>query len=222
MFMKRSLLALLPATLLTISLPVSSEDWSAVQPALLSLPSGPGSIEGLGESFIPDLNTGTSNQNFSFELPAGRNGFAPTLMLNYSNGLGNGIAGVGRKLAVPYIQRQTDKGLPIYQDWPIGDNVDNDKDGEVDEYDEFDTYITSKGEELVPTGDGKYRARFADGFVVYERYAEGWKATSPDGNEHYFGLDTDSQITFLQDNVYRGHLTRSEDTNSNEIDYQYE
>ena len=62
----------------------------------------------LGESFVPDLNTGTANHEFQFDVPKGGD-TAPQLSLSYNSGLGNGILGLGRRLSIPYIQRQTEK-----------------------------------------------------------------------------------------------------------------
>ena len=38
----------------------------------ISLPKGPGSIEGLGDSFEPQLNTGASSYGVKIALPPGR------------------------------------------------------------------------------------------------------------------------------------------------------
>src|SRR5262245_21677915 len=44
-------------------------DKSAVGPSAISVPKGPGSIEGLGESFQPSLNTGTAKYGVGMQLP---------------------------------------------------------------------------------------------------------------------------------------------------------
>ena len=46
-------------------------DKSGVKPSVLSLPSGPGSIEGLGESFEPQLNSGTTSYVVKLKVPPG-------------------------------------------------------------------------------------------------------------------------------------------------------
>ncbi|MCP4113727.1 MAG: hypothetical protein GY749_50735, partial [Desulfobacteraceae bacterium] len=153
--MKRTTLTLI--IIILTSLSHASVDKSGVKPNVLSLPSGPGSIEGLGESFEPQLNSGTATYRVLLATPPGRAGFAPELALTYNSGNGNSFFGLGWKLDIPYIQRQTDKGLPYYTDFPGKDGVDNDKDGQTDEPDEFDTFIYSNGEELVPIADGSFR-----------------------------------------------------------------
>src|SRR5947208_1997574 len=58
-------------------------DKSGVTPNTISLPKGPGAIEGLGESFQPTLNTGTASSGMSFKLPPGTAGQTPGLGLGY-------------------------------------------------------------------------------------------------------------------------------------------
>ncbi len=67
----------------------AADDKSGVKPTNISLPSGPGSIEGLGESFEPQLNSGTFSYRVPLQLPPIRGG-APALALEYSSGTGNG------------------------------------------------------------------------------------------------------------------------------------
>lgn len=191
-------------------------DKSAVQPTVLSLPSGPGSIEGLGDAFTPMLNTGTSGQSLAIALPPGRNGFMPSLVVDYSSGYGNGILGLGRKLSVPFIQRQSDQGLPNYTDYPNGDKRDNDGDGSVDEFDEFDTYVNENGEELVALGDGKYQVEFEQGFALYEKVAKGWLVKLADGTSLVLGqtarIEKGTQI-------YQWLIESATDVHGNRIDY---
>ncbi|RYD24652.1 MAG: hypothetical protein EOP86_28340, partial [Verrucomicrobiaceae bacterium] len=102
------------AVMLTASAVAAPPDKSSVKPSKISLPSGPGSIEGLGESFEPQLNTGASSYGVKIALPPGRAGLQPSISLSYNSGLGNSILGVGWALEIPSIKRQTDKGFPSY------------------------------------------------------------------------------------------------------------
>src|SRR6185369_6435948 len=76
----------------------SPPDKSGVKPSVISLPSGAGSIEGLGESFEPQLNTGGSTYGLSITLPPGRAGLVPSVRLDYNSYAGNGICGIGWSL----------------------------------------------------------------------------------------------------------------------------
>src|SRR5262245_63912817 len=80
-------------------------DKSGVSPNSISLPKGPGSIEGLGESFQPCLNTGTARYSIGLKLSPGTAGNQPHLSLSYDGGSGNGPLGYGWHLALPSIQR---------------------------------------------------------------------------------------------------------------------
>lgn len=82
----------------------------------ISLPKGGGAIQGIGETFQPNLFSGTGNFSVPIYTSPGRNGFGPQLTLQYSSGNGNGPFGVGWQLSIPRIMRKTEKGLPTYTD----------------------------------------------------------------------------------------------------------
>lgn len=181
--------------------PAAAENKSAVEPQVLSLPSGPGSIEGLGESFEPELGTGTAAYRVTLDLPPGIAGQTPRLALVYNSGYGNGPLGLGWRLDLPTIQRQTDKGLPGYTD--------------------ADPFIHSAVGELVPVGDGRYRAKIEGAFLRIERSGDGWEVREPNGTRHLFGVDAEAR----QDNAlgsFRWYPQRSLDTNGNVIEYRYD
>ena len=76
----------------------------------ISLPNGGGAVTGVGETFSPDLFTGTGNFSVPISLPAGRPGMQPHLALAYSTGNGNGPYGLGWKLDLPGVFRKTSHG----------------------------------------------------------------------------------------------------------------
>jgi len=55
-----------------LSLAALAADKSGVSPTKVSLPKGPGSIEGLGEAFQPTLNTGTAKYAVKLTVPRER------------------------------------------------------------------------------------------------------------------------------------------------------
>lgn len=197
------------------------ESKSGVIPSVISLPSGPGSIEGLGDSFEPRLNSGTAVYRMVVETPPGRGGLSPELVLQYNSGSPNGAFGLGWRMNPPFIQRQTDKGLPHYTLWPEGDGIDNDKDDEVDDYDEFDTVIYSSKEELVPVAEGGYwRLENESEFIRFHKVDGGWLATKRDGVVLEFGHAGGSRVESA-DRVFRWHLDRMVDPNGNVISFEY-
>src|SRR5262249_30304554 len=117
--------AFVTQTLLLESL--RSEDKSGVSPTVISLPAGPGSIEGLGESCQMSLTAGTGKYSLPLGAPPGPAGHAPNIGLVYDGGGGNGILGPGWSLPLRFIQRQTEKGLPRYVD--ANNGLDDDGDG---------------------------------------------------------------------------------------------
>ena len=54
-----------------------------------SLPTG-GGVGGLGETFSPDLSTGTGTLSVPIDLPNGPNDSSPRLVLRYDSGTPNG------------------------------------------------------------------------------------------------------------------------------------
>src|SRR3990172_4310808 len=74
---------------------VLAADKNGVSPNAISRPTGPGSLEGLGDSFQPALNSGTARYSVSLIVPPGVAGFSPSLTLNYDSGHGCGIVGMG-------------------------------------------------------------------------------------------------------------------------------
>src|SRR5882672_5844262 len=107
---------------------------------VISLPQGGGALHGIGESFSPDLHTGTGNFSVPIALPPGRHGFQPQLRLVYSTGNGNGPFGLGWDLSVPGVSRKTSKGIPRYRD--------NGADPK-----ERDTFVLSAVEDLVSVAE---------------------------------------------------------------------
>jgi len=129
----------------------------------LSLPKGGGALHGIGETFSPDLQTGTGNFSIPIALPAGRNGFQPQLSLAYSTGNGNGPFGLGWRLSVPGVSRKTSKGVP--------------------RYDGTDVFILSGAEDLVPVsgapaGATRYRPRTEGLFAHIDHYRDAKKKSN--------------------------------------------
>src|SRR3954447_24570180 len=91
---------------------------TAAAGSVISLPKGGGAQGGMGETFSPDLFTGTGNFSVPIALPPGRCGVGPQLALTYSTGSGNGPFGVGWRLDVPGVSRKTSRGVARYVDDP--------------------------------------------------------------------------------------------------------
>lgn len=175
---------------------------SAVEPQVLSLPKGPGSIEGLGESFEPQLNTGTAGYRVKLAVPPGVNHFQPDLALVYNSGYGNSPLGIGWRLNLPSIQRQTDKGLPSFTD-------------------SKDIFIHSEAGELVPLADGSFRLKIEGPFMKFKRNGGAWEAWKKNGTHHYFGTSGAARLQTPK-GTFEWRLEKSVDTHGNAMLYFYD
>ncbi|MBI2896563.1 MAG: VCBS repeat-containing protein [Deltaproteobacteria bacterium] len=214
------------AELEPIALP-AGESKSGVTPQALSVPSDGGSVEGMGESFSPLLSSGTATFSVPVALPPGRRGAQPSLAFSYSSSSGNGLLGIGWSLSVPFIQRQTDKGLP--------------------RYDGTDRFVYNGGQELVEVApaadadgnlDNGIHAEVLPGFVRGFRYfrarVEGaylrfflapdesyWVVQDKDGGFFYLGDSEESRVEKEGWGVFSWSLTLVIDARGNEVRYLY-
>ena len=184
---------------------------------VISLPKGGGALKGLGETFQPDLHTGTGNFSVPLAFPPGRNGLQPQLALTYSTGQGNGPFGMGWGLSVPGVMLKTAKGVPRYQ----GDDV----------------YVLSGAEDLVlvnedaasrlyrPRTEGLF-ARIIHHHATNHDYGE---VRSKDGLVSLYGTPGTAghDPAVVADPVHRTKvfawkLTQTADPFGNRITYEYE
>jgi len=203
--------ALLGAALICGVVPTAmGEDKNGVSPNAISRPSGPGSLEGLGDAFQPALNTGTAKYRIRFTLPTGVAGLTPELALQYDSGQGYGPAGIGWALDVPSIRRQVDRGLPRYIDSPGPGQLP-------------DRFVGVSGEELVPLRNGYYFPKAEGTFVRYRRIGDSWEAHTRSGVKMQFGSSPTTRLSDIDGNrVFRWHLDRHTDTHGNVIQFEYE
>lgn len=205
--------------LLTLGRTAAGPDKSGVKPSAISLPSGAGSIEGLGESFEPQLNTGGSSYGVTISLPPGRAGLAPTVRLGYNSYAGNGLCGLGWAMEFPDLKRQTDKGFP--------------------EYDEGDTFLFG-GEELVPLNNLDWRCENERSFQRLRRIdsdgdglLDAWEVTERNGTRHTLGRfrGQNGRWSVVEhpekgglapfDRTYQWLLDSTTDVHGNRIEYEY-
>ena len=207
---------------------------SSVPQNVLSLPKGGGAIKGIGETFQPNLFSGTGNHSIPLAMSPGRNGFGPKLSLEYSSGNGNGIFGLGWQLAIPRVTRKTEKGLP--------------------RYDDSDVFVLSGAEDLVPclkkvvdptSGQEtwvpdepiqqpsytvyRYRPRTEGLFVRIERWVHTatnethWRSITRDNVTSLYGNTAASRLADPDNaqRVYEWLLHETFDATGNHILYEY-
>jgi RHS repeat-associated protein len=197
---------------------------SGTSSQVITLPSGGGALQGIGETFSPDLFTGTGNFTVPLALPSGRNGFQPQLALVYSTGHGNGPFGLGWDLSVPGVSRKTSKGIPLYRD-------------HVADAKEQDTFVLSGAEDLVPVSEPapdvtRFRPRTEGLFARIERVQTAgddfWRVRSKDGLVSLYGVpiteEGDPAVVAdpaARHKIFCWKLARTTDPFGNRIDYQY-
>lgn len=174
---------------------------SGVTPNTIKLPTGPGSLDGIGQSFEPDLNSGTAVFNVPLEVPPGRAGHQPQLRLAYNGGWGQSEVGMGWRLSVPCLQRQTDKGLPAYT---IADTL----------------IYAQGGQELVALDDGTLRFKNEGAFTRFIRVGQGLEGQLRDGTKIAFGQRADSRLT-TPAGIFSWCADTNTDANGNVIEYRY-
>jgi hypothetical protein len=173
----------------------------------------------MGDSFSPDLHTGTGSLKVPIALPPGRNGLQPDLSLVYSTGHGNGPFGLGWSLSVPGIARDTSRGVPRYRD---GDDI----------------FLLSGAERLVATKPGPggaqlYRPRTEGMFARIQHRLSGtedyWEVRNRSGLRSLYGtpgsgLTDPATIRHPDDRsrIFSWSLTQTTDPFGNRIDYLYE
>jgi RHS repeat-associated protein len=214
-----------------LALPTGA-DKSGVTSKSISVPKGSGTIQGMEESFSAQLSTGIATFSVPFSLPAARGGAQPSLGLSYSSSGGFGLAGVGWSIGVPFISRQTDRGVPSYED-QSGWHANQDR------------FVFNGGQELVPiclvkaggvcTGAqvSEQMPVWASGWQYFRPRVEGsflrffwspdhatWRVQDKSGVTMELGLPLDGSgySNALERNpgkpteVYRWHLVRQYDT----------
>ncbi len=202
--------ALLAAGLLLAGFPATADDKSGVSPNTISVPKGPGSIEGLGESFQPSLNSGTAKHSVKLRVPKGVAGLEPQLELIYESGAGNGPLGLGWRFNLDLVQRMTDQGMPTY--------------GRIPNFPRPDKFISDAKEELVPTAGGYYFSKNEGAFVRYVQFPDHWEADEPSGARLLFGLDDSSRIQDTNTTparIFSWLLQKQVDTHGNMVIFGY-
>ncbi len=204
------LLTIQTLTLTMLASSAFSADKNGVSPMAISRPSGPGSLEGLGDSFQPSLNTGTAKYSVPIALPPGIAGHSPMLSLQYDSGRGCGIPGMGWSVEIWSIRRQTDEGQPRYFDLPSGTEP-------------LDRFLGVTEEEIVPLVNGYFLSKTEGMFLRYRRVGDGWEAHSKSGVKYEFGLGDESRVSDPTGKKnYKWWIERQTDTNGNVIEYGYE
>jgi RHS repeat-associated protein len=213
--------------------PSTQADGRGVQPIAApspALPKAGGGVRGLGEKYAVNAAMGTGSFRAPIAVSGARDGFQPSLSLDYAPNRGNSTFGVGWSLRIGDITRKTDKGLPVYGG-PDGSDV----------------FILSGEEDLVPVRreDGtierveegneiveRYRPRTEGAFARIERrwlkagggfHAATWKVVSRDNVTSIYGRSEQARIADPSSpgRVFSWLLEEMRDDRGNIIVFEY-
>lgn len=186
-----------------------AEEDTSVKGNNISLPEGPGSLEGLGKAFEPSLNTGGASYAVSIAVPKGPGGLEPSLSLNYSSGKGAGIAGLGWDFNVPSITRSLEQGQPTYSSNDV---------------------LTFAGDTLVPLTDGSYAPSKQSQFIRFYQTYLGFIAKDKAGNTFEYGAISESvnnalfsigPNTSIFNGIYEWKLVKHTNAKGQVVNYHY-
>jgi YD repeat-containing protein len=179
--------------------PTDPPDKGGTRPEAISLPSGPGSLQGLGESVSVVPATGAAKLVVPVALPPGPAAVVPDLSLRYDSRQGDGVLGVGWTIDVPQVAKRTDHGLPLYA--PSDELLWN-------------------GQPLVEVSPGTWRLRVEGEFTRIVAVGQGYRADRRDGTKLYLGSGPASQVAQGPE-VFRWMVDRVVDVHGDEADYTY-
>ncbi|HEX7902458.1 MAG TPA: SpvB/TcaC N-terminal domain-containing protein [Chitinophagaceae bacterium] len=198
-----------------------------IQVPSINLPKGGGSLRGIGDTFSPDLFTGTSNFSIPISLTAAR-GLEPQLSVDYSSGSGNSEFGLGFSLSLNKISLTTDRGIPRYEGSDIhmlsgeGELVKKKSDDNLEnpriENENAGTYIVTV-----------YLQRLESQFSKIEEWLNTetnisyWKVITRDNITSYYGRTDNSRISNPENElqVFEWLIDETCDAKGNKILYDY-
>ncbi len=209
----------LPATFIEVHAQVTGN------PPQTSLPqSADGGALGSGKlNFQPDLFTGRFTYGVPIEVPPGRQNSQPSIGLQYNSSVGNGWCGVGWKLELGKIERETRYGVPVL--WPTN--------GSPTQYDDGKSFTVDfggvEGHLVKVSTNGlspvEYRLMVDKTylkFLYYNNVSNAyWMVADKEGKQYFFGesssnrLDNTGFTGGFGSNTFRWDLDRTLDANGN-------
>jgi len=151
--------------------------------------------------------TGSFRTGIPIAVAPGRAGLQPSLSLQYTSGMGNGLYGMGWQLDIARIERSTKNGRPGY--------TNNDT---------FVLIMKGARQTLVKQASGEFRVRNEGAFLRIRKQGNGWLVQDKSGTKYSFGLDDAAQRSGWPATVaqsYSWHLSKVVDMNGNIMRYFY-
>jgi len=151
--------------------------------------------------------TGSFKTGIPIAVAPGRAGLQPSLSLQYTSGMGNGLYGMGWQLDIARIERSIKSGRPGY--------TNNDT---------FVLIMKGARQTLVKQASGEFRVRNEGAFLRIRKQGNGWLVQDKSGTKYYFGLDDAAQQSRWPATVaqaFSWHLSKVVDMNGNVMRYFY-
>jgi RHS repeat-associated protein len=174
-----------------------------------SLPDAGSVSSSLGETFSPDLSTGTADFSIRIDTPNGPNDIGPRLALRYDSSSGNGLFGLGFGIRLPRIQRSIAHGYP--------------------RYDLTDTLILEGAGELLVLADGTLKPIVDAGAWRIGIQGDGFQLIDRGGSIYTLGtmpsarlFDAVSNPAGVADATFAWHLERIDDALGNAAIFNWE
>ena len=104
-------------TVLALFLSAPALAQTGVSDDRVSLPEGPGSMEGVGEDAEVNASMGLMSHSVPVSVTPGYKGLTPNISLSYTSGGSNDLLGMGWGMSLPAIERLTKFGLCIPTSW---------------------------------------------------------------------------------------------------------
>jgi hypothetical protein len=169
-----------------------------------TIPSGGSGGSG---TVLPDLFAGSMSYSIPIDVPAGRKGLQPSLVLTYRNTNSNGWVGVGWDLDVDAIERSTKNGVKYGSD------------------DNYVLRMAGTGIDLVNIGN-EYRAKIEGQFLRIKQYNPStasayWVVTDKSGTQYFYGQDYKSRQDNPDGTIFKWCLDYVIDMNGNFMKLSY-
>jgi hypothetical protein len=190
-----------------------------IQKPTISLPKGGGAIKGIGETFQPNIFSGTGSYSIPIPVSPAR-GFEPQLSLIYNSGAGNSEFGLGFSLSLPKVSIRTEKGIPRYEGNDIftigkgelvpkqGTSIKNQNGWDIIEY--------------LPRVEGEFSQ--IQQYIKKDKSESYWLITNNNNVTSCFGKSNSSRIynPANPSQIFEWLIETSVDSKGNKIIYAYE
>ncbi|MCL4393975.1 MAG: hypothetical protein M1482_04070 [Chloroflexi bacterium] len=172
--------------------------------------------------FQVDTFTGSASASYSFEIPPGRGGLAPTLSLSYSS------------LSVDYM-KDSSQASPVGTGWSMSESyIARDSRDSYDSTDDVYTLVTNGvGYDLYVSADGTFHTSSEQYWhITHDASSDSWLVITNDGTQYRYGTSAGSKAVWARtDGTATPHRSKTEtymwwlenvtDVHGNQIAYTY-